>query len=101
MKRGAPLRRTARLRAESPKAAAKRAELDAAREERRRQARDWCEGNTPACRPGAHRGQHAHHVARRSQGGAHTADNLRWLCFDAHQWVHTHVADARALGLLA
>lgn len=24
----------------------------------------------------------------------------RWLCFDGHEWVHRHPAEARAMGLL-
>jgi hypothetical protein len=46
-------------------------------------------------------GLHRHHVARRSQGGADEPGNLRWLCARHHAWVHEHVVEARALGLLA
>lgn len=96
-----PLRRKTRLRAVSPKRAAADAVLADARDARRRMAGDWCEGGTPACRPGAHRGHHAHHVQRRAQGVDHSVDNLRWLCVEGHDWVHRNVADAKALGLLA
>ncbi len=63
--------------------------------------RGLCEGGTPACPERQHRGHHAHHVARRSQGGSNTADNLRWLCWEGHDWVHRNPADAKAMGLLA
>lgn len=46
-------------------------------------------------------GAHAHHVIRRSQGGPDTLDNLRWLSLSCHFWTHTHIAEARRLGLLA
>lgn len=46
------------------------------------------------------RGHHAHHVERRWRGN-HTAENGRWLCAACHGWVHAHVAEAKALGLLA
>lgn len=101
MKRGKPLKRKGGLRPQSAKALVAATELAAARVERERQVGPWCEGDTPACYRGAHRHHHAHHVRRRSQGGEHTADNLRLLCYDAHDWVHTHVAEAKALGLLA
>lgn len=95
MKRGKPLR------SRSAKRELADAQLDVARELRRRQARDWCEGDTPACRPGAHRGHHAHHVRTRARGGGHDVENLRWLCWDAHDWVHAHPAEATERGLLA
>jgi len=85
---------------QSAKAKARDAELDQARAERRRLAHDWCEGDTPACLPGAHRGHHAHHVKLRSRGGGHEVANLRWLCWDAHQWVHSEIREAEALGLI-
>ena len=83
----------------SAKAIARDAELAESREQRRRQAGGWCEADTPACRPGAHLGAHAHHVRLRSQGGDHSAENLRWVCWDGHDWIHAHPADARAMGL--
>lgn len=101
MKRGRPLQRRTRLRQRSAKRERAEAEFAVAREQRRRLARDWCEGDTPACRPGAHRGHHAHHVRTRARGGGHDVENLRWLCFDAHEWTHRNPAEATALGLLA
>lgn len=95
MKRGRPLAR------QSTKGAAREAEHRAAAQVRRNQVNGRCEGQTPACPRWDHAGHHAHHVARRSQGGENTPTNLRWLCFDAHDWVHRNVDDARALGLLA
>lgn len=95
MKRGRPLRR------QSEKGAAREAEHRAAATERRELVRGLCEGGTPACPSRSHAGAHAHHVARRSQGGANTVENLRWLCWDGHDWVHRNIDAARELGLLA
>jgi 5-methylcytosine-specific restriction endonuclease McrA len=41
-----------------------------------------------------------HHIRRRSQGGTDTVDNLVLLHRECHRWVHTHIAEARELGLL-
>lgn len=60
----------------------------------------WCEGATPACESGRHRGAHAHHVILRSQGGPDEAWNLKWLCHPAHTWVHANPAEAAELGLI-
>lgn len=95
MKRGRPPRR------QSEKGAAREAEHRAATAERRKLTGGLCEGATPACPTRDHQGHHGHHVARRSQGGANTVENLRYLCWDGHDWVHRNVADARQLGLLA
>jgi len=95
VKRGRPLRR------QSEKGAAREAEHRAATAERRELVRGLCEGATPACPTRPHAGHHGHHVARRSQGGANTVENLRWLCWEGHDWVHRNVEDARQLGLLA
>lgn len=46
------------------------------------------------------RGDQAHHVRRRSQGGDDDAGNLLWICRPCHDWVHGHPATANALGLL-
>lgn len=89
------------LRRQSEKAKAREAEHVAAATERRLQVNGYCEGNTPACPPREHLGHHGHHVARRSQGGGNTVENLRWLCFDGHDWVHRNPTEARRLGLLA
>ena len=95
MRRGRPIARR------SAKAIERDRELEQTRRAREQQAAGWCEGDTPACRRGAHRGAHAHHVKLRSQGGGHEVENLRWLCWDAHDWVHRNPAEARTLGLLA
>jgi len=96
MKRG-----TSRLLSRSEKRKMEDALFAVAREQRRRLAGGWCEGATPGCPMlGAHKGHHAHHVRRRSQGGGHTVDNLRWLCWSAHDWVHDHPQEAACRGLL-
>lgn len=95
MKRGRPLAR------QSAKGAAREAEHQAAAKVRREQVRGRCEGDTPACPTRDHQGHHAHHVKLRSQGGDNSPENLRWLCFDAHDWVHRNIDAARELGLLA
>lgn len=41
-----------------------------------------------------------HHRLMRSQGGAHTADNLLHLCADHHRHVHAHPAEAYEHGWL-
>lgn len=61
----------------------------------------WCEGATPACPVGRHRGAHAHHVILRSRGGPDEAWNLKWLCAAAHDWVHANPAAATERGLMA
>ena len=45
-------------------------------------------------------GTAAHHIVRRSQGGANTLDNLAWLCDPCHSYVHANPAHAFTLGLL-
>lgn len=90
------------LRRRSAKKAASDLVLAAAREERRRMTGGCCEGDTPACRPGVHRGVLAHHIRRRKgQVGVHDVEGLRWLCRPGHDWVHAHPLEARHLGLLA
>lgn len=95
------LRRGRPLRQQSEKAAAREAEHRAATAERRKLTGGLCEGATPACPQRPHRGDHGHHVARRSQGGGNTVENIRLLCWDGHDWVHRNVAEARTRGLLA
>lgn len=92
-----------RLPNRSAKAAAGDAEFEASRAERRRMARDLCEAPPHFCgtKRGPHQGHHAHHVKRRSQGGGHEVDNLRWLCWEAHQFAHDHPIEAAAYGLLS
>lgn len=76
------------------------AELRAARVLAMMRAKGHCEcgGFNPGC-PGY--GSEAHHVVRRSQGGDHHPDNLRWLHPDCHRLVHANPAAAAAAGLLA
>ena len=47
------------------------------------------------------RGNQAHHIRRRSQGGDHSPANLVWICEPCHTWAHAHPAEAVDLGLLA
>jgi len=42
-----------------------------------------------------------HHVLPRGRGGPDTVANLATLCRLHHEWVHSHPATGRALGLLA
>lgn len=109
MKRGGPLKRTTSLR--------NRTSFDRSGKPTRRKnpatdsnwrkvraevaARVWCEGATPACPDGRHRGAHAHHVVLRARGGSDEAWNLRWLCMAAHEYVHQHPAWATEHGLMA
>lgn len=57
-----------------------------------------CEADIPEVCAG--RGVQAHHVRRRSQGGADTPGNLLWLCTPCHQFVHANPAIAVEWGLL-
>lgn len=59
-----------------------------------------CEGDTPGCQNGPHRGEHLHHVILRSHGGPDEAWNLLHLCAAAHRWVHDHPAESYELGLM-
>lgn len=46
------------------------------------------------------RGDQAHHVRRRSQGGQDDPGNLLWVCRSCHDHIHAHPATSVALGLL-
>jgi 5-methylcytosine-specific restriction endonuclease McrA len=35
-------------------------------------------------------GSLAHHVLPRSRGGGHEVDNLVWLCWPCHSYIHDH-----------
>ena len=48
----------------------------------------------------AGRGDQAHHVRRRSQGGKDEPGNLLWVCHRCHGHIHAHPATSMALGLL-
>jgi len=66
------------------------------------EALGWCAAaGLGICRDVRHHGQHAHHVVPRGRGGSNDPSNGRWLCFEAHDWVHAHSTQAEALGLLA
>lgn len=47
------------------------------------------------------RGHHAHHVVLRARGGPDTADNLLWVCWSCHHWIHTHIHEATLRGLIS
>lgn len=101
MKRSKPLKRS-RLNPISSRQAALNEIFAAAREERRYQARSFCEGATPACPPGLHPGVLAHHVRRRKgQPDVHAVEHLRWLCAPGHAWIHENPTAAKEKGLLA
>lgn len=46
------------------------------------------------------RGDQAHHVRRRSQGGSDDPSNLKWVCDACHGHIHANPAAAEELGLL-
>lgn len=46
-------------------------------------------------------GGQAHHIRRRSQGGADDASNLLWVCGPCHSEIHAKPEWARERGLLA
>lgn len=54
-----------------------------------------CEVRVPGCHGKA---VQMHHKKRRSQGGAHSPDNLLHVCGRCHTWIHQHVADAKQHG---
>jgi hypothetical protein len=109
MKRSAPLRRRKR-----PNPVGRKAEREREALAEFRQvvlARTWCEARglvrgagvlrgQPVCSMALHRGDHAHHVVLRSQGGGHDPSNGLLLCAKAHAYAHDFIEDARALGLL-
>lgn len=81
-----------------------RDEWEAAKDERRAQVGRRCEGIGPegverhadGCNG---RDEHGHHVQRRRRNN-HVAGNCRLLSHTCHRWVHDHVAESYALGLL-
>lgn len=46
------------------------------------------------------RGEHAHHIVRRSAGGTNDPDNLLWVCWFDHDRIHSNPAEALVRGLL-
>lgn len=59
-----------------------------------------CEANTPACPPREHRGDHCHHILRRSHTSAHDPALLLLVCALAHEYIHAHPAEAYEKGWL-
>lgn len=57
-----------------------------------------CEAQTAGVCTG--RGEHAHHILRRSQGGPDEPGNLLWLCAPCHEHAHRNPAWAYEHGLL-
>lgn len=60
-------------------------------------AEGLCEARWAGC---AGRGEHAHHVRRRSQGGDDTVDNLLMVCHRCHGEIHANPALAAKKGHL-
>ena len=56
-----------------------------------------CEVSGPNC---TGKGEHLHHVLRRSQGGGHTADNLLLTCAPDHRHIHANPAQSYERGWL-
>ncbi len=56
-----------------------------------------CEARTRAC---SGRGNQAHHVLRRSQGGSNDLGNLLWVCRGCHDFIHKHIEQAYKQGWL-
>jgi hypothetical protein len=110
VKRSAPLRRRKRPNPVGRKALREKEALDAFRLEV--SSRGWCEAQGLARGAGAlrgdpvcltsrlHRGEHAHHVVLRSQGGGHDPANGLWVCQTAHRYIHDYPEDARRLRLM-
>lgn len=71
---------------------------EAAREQVAARAAGWCEVKwDERC---VRYGSHAHHKLRRSQGGAHTPENLVWACHVCHELIHRNPAEAKSRGWL-
>ena len=97
MKRSAPLRRVTSLKNRSSLSPSRKTRRPSHKNAAWRKvhaevkARTWCEASTPACPDGRHRGEHAHHVTLRAQGGPDEAWNLLWVCFAGHDFIHRNV----------
>jgi hypothetical protein len=94
-----PLRRTAFVAKVSEKQRLIRSELRQSRKAIIARSGGRCEARLEGICAGE--GQHAHHVVRRSQGGTHAPDNLKWVCGICHYYIHAQPAKAMSLGLLA
>lgn len=104
MKRSKPIRRTPLKRGQPPKRKtmlkSKRgdsAKLRKARNLSYERAEGLCEARWEGC---TRRGEAAHHVRRRSQGGADTPDNLLIVCTHCHGQIHANPELAHSKGHL-
>jgi len=71
--------------------------LKAARREAYERAEGLCEARWADC---TGRGEHAHHMRRRSQGGADTVGNLLICCQRCHGMIHGNPQEAAERGHL-
>lgn len=94
MKRS-PMKRTAMRRKPTQRKAEGDAEFIIERDKRMVRAQGRCE----RCKVRA--ATAGHHVIRRSHHLLHNVENLRVLCLDCHEWVHTNVGEAKRLGWIA
>ena len=93
-----PITRKSALKPVSAKRKSTMADYKRAKEEIMQRGDGACEARVVnVCTGGA---EHAHHKKRRSRGGTDDGENLIAVCFHCHEWIHTHPADATALGLL-
>jgi hypothetical protein len=106
VKRGGPLKRKTRLRAKTP---LRRKTPLRNRHQGPKQytkvrgwVRDRAGGMCEARIDGVciDRGEHAHHLLRRSQGGPDDMGNLIWVCAPCHGHIHANPAWAVENGLL-
>ena len=92
LKRGGPLVRRTPLRSR-PEPSHLRDAKHAVRE----RSRGQCEAVTPVC---TGKGEHFHHVLRRSQGGKHSAENLLHVAALCHAYIHDSPAESYERGWL-
>ena len=92
LKRGKPPKRTA-LKAKINR----NPHLVKARAVAHERSENLCEAKWSCC---VGFGAHAHHIKRRSQGGADTADNLLIVCVPCHQAIHANPEVAYGIGHL-
>lgn len=98
MKRSGPLKRRTPLKRQSKKAARKQQKYTETRQEVAAAAFGKCQARADSrCQM---LGDQAHHLKRRSQGGKDTPENLIWVCWRCHNWIHANPEKARAADLL-